>query len=94
LGNLAGQSFQSLKLSHFSRDFLNGISVSFLHTKRSEEHMMADHRRDAYSAFAEDHRELGAAKGPFSPTLRIKALTTAVLAGVLFWGAVIYFIMS
>ncbi|CAN7361724.1 hypothetical protein [Pararhizobium sp. LjRoot238] len=54
---------------------------------------MADHRRDAYSAFAEDHRELGAAKGPFSPTLRIKALAAAVLAGVLFWGAVIYFIM-
>jgi hypothetical protein len=54
---------------------------------------MANHRRAAYSAFAEDHRELAAAKGPFSPTLRIKALAAAVLAGVLFWGAVIYFTM-
>lgn len=54
---------------------------------------MANHRRDAYSAFAKDHRALGAAKGPFSPTLRIKVLAAAVLAGVLFWGAVIYFIM-
>jgi hypothetical protein len=54
---------------------------------------MADHRREAYSAFAEDHRELGAAKGPFSPTLRMKALAAAVLAGVLFWSAVIYFTM-
>ncbi|WP_349435679.1 hypothetical protein [Pararhizobium sp. A13] len=54
---------------------------------------MANHRREAYSAFAEDHRQLGAAKGPFSPTLRIKALAAAVLAGVLFWGAVVFFIM-
>ncbi|MBB5535240.1 hypothetical protein [Rhizobium giardinii] len=54
---------------------------------------MASHRRDAYSAFAEDHRQLGAAKGPLSPTLRIRALAAAVLAGALFWSAVIYFII-
>ncbi|MEK1925000.1 MAG: hypothetical protein AAAB11_06080 [Rhizobium giardinii] len=60
---------------------------------RGEEHAMASHRRDAYSAFAEDHRQLGAAKGPLSPTLRIKALAAAVLAGALFWSAVIYFII-
>lgn len=54
---------------------------------------MANHRRDGYSAFAEDHRDLGVAQGPFSPTLRIKALAAAVLAGVLFWSLAIYFIM-
>ncbi|WP_158515720.1 hypothetical protein [Pararhizobium polonicum] len=53
---------------------------------------MPEHKRDAYSAFAEDHRELGAAKGPFSPTLRLKAIAAAVLAGVAFWGVVIYFL--
>lgn len=53
---------------------------------------MADDRRNAYSAFAEDHRQLGAPKGEFSPTLRFKALATVVLAGVLFWCTVLYFI--
>ena len=53
---------------------------------------MTEHRRDAYSAFAEDHRELGASKGAFSPTLRIKTFTAAVIIGVSFWGAVIYFV--
>jgi len=52
---------------------------------------MSEHRRDAYSAFSEDHRELGASKGAFSPTLRIKAIAAAVFVGVSFWGAVIYF---
>lgn len=53
---------------------------------------MPEHPRDAYSAFAEDHKELGAAKGAFSPTLRMKAIAAAVLVGVSFWGAVIYFV--
>jgi hypothetical protein len=55
---------------------------------------MASHRRAAYSAFAADHRQLEAARGAFSPTLRIKALAAAVLAGVLFWSAIIYFAMN
>jgi hypothetical protein len=53
---------------------------------------MTEHPKDAYSVFAEDHRELGASKGAFSPTLRIKAITAAVIIGVSFWAAVIYFV--
>ncbi|MCV9967504.1 hypothetical protein OIU34_37400 [Pararhizobium sp. BT-229] len=53
---------------------------------------MTEHPRDAYSAFAEDHRELGAQKRAFSPTLRIKAIAAAVIIGVSFWAAVIYFV--
>ncbi|HTO32191.1 MAG TPA: hypothetical protein VL202_13575 [Pararhizobium sp.] len=52
---------------------------------------MRDQSRNAYSAFAEDHRELGAEKRPFSPTLRLKALIVAFLLCLMFWGAVFYF---
>lgn len=54
---------------------------------------MRDQSRNAYSAFAEDHRELRAPKRPFSPTLRLKALSVVILLGLMFWGTVIYLFM-
>ena len=42
---------------------------------------MSDPLRDAYSAFAEDHREFGVPKSGLAPTLRLKAITVAVLIG-------------
>lgn len=56
--------------------------------------MTRNRSRNAYSAFAEDHRELGAPKRPFSPTLRVKALAAAVALGLMFWSVVIYLIVS
>ena len=53
---------------------------------------MARHPRDSYSVFAEDHRELRASKRDFSPTLRIKAIAAALLAGIVFWAGLFYYI--
>ncbi|WP_156373696.1 MULTISPECIES: hypothetical protein [unclassified Rhizobium] len=56
--------------------------------------MTRNRSRNAYSAFAEDHRELGAPKRPFSPTLRFKALAIAAALGLMFWGTVIYLVVT
>lgn len=55
---------------------------------------MSDPLRDAYSAFAEDHREFGVPKSGLAPTLRLKAITVAVLIGAAFWGGVAYFLIG
>lgn len=55
---------------------------------------MSDRLRDAYSAFAEDHREFGVPKTGLAPTLRLKAIVVALAIGVAFWGAVAYFLIG
>lgn len=53
---------------------------------------MDDDKKQGYSVFEQDHRSFGAPDRPFSPTLRIKAISAAVALGVLFWAGIWYFV--